>query len=406
MNEYENADKKQQDIINKINDYNKEEIGDISGETDSENPEIPDEDKNEIIGGAGEGENPIVDEDGLATEDTTIVAKDDPNVQIVIPKGFAPAILETGRTDSMPGENGAVKSIMPKEQWNSITKEDINKGIVVVDNAITYTGSVSDFNEYVWIPIPDMSKFVRGWSDYLGDETNKEEHWEETSSTEYKYMELSVRDNKGFYISRYEASQKNGTTAQSKRKQNTWNVSQIKAIEASSNMKPEINSHLIYGVEWDSILTWLLDSKAKIGADILGELLQTITKDDIQSDSRSWGNYYDSIGGAAMNSGSKQLTGTNEYWKANNIYDMAGNVYEWTQEKYREGAIHVLRGCCYNDDGLYMPVAYRNYGDDRDTSERIQSSILCVIINNTLKIDRIAIKYSSIYFLIYNNTCL
>ena len=45
MNEYENADKKQQDIINQINDYNKEEIGDMSGDTDSESPEIPDEPK-------------------------------------------------------------------------------------------------------------------------------------------------------------------------------------------------------------------------------------------------------------------------------------------------------------------------------------------------------------------------
>ena len=57
-------------------------------------------------------------------------------MQIVIPKGFAPVILQTGRTDSLPGENGAVKEIMPKEDWNSITKEQINKGIVVVDNKI------------------------------------------------------------------------------------------------------------------------------------------------------------------------------------------------------------------------------------------------------------------------------
>ena len=58
----------------------------------------------------------------------------------MIPEGFAPAILMTGTTQSSPGENGAVSSIMPVEEWNNITAEQINKGIVVVDYAITYDG--------------------------------------------------------------------------------------------------------------------------------------------------------------------------------------------------------------------------------------------------------------------------
>ena len=71
---------------------------------------------------------------GLATENTTI--KPDPNsdIQITIPAGFAPAILATGTTQSLPGQDGSVKSIMPADQWNCITVEDINKGIVIVDN--------------------------------------------------------------------------------------------------------------------------------------------------------------------------------------------------------------------------------------------------------------------------------
>ena len=144
VNKYEEASKNEQEILNSIDEYLSEEIGGGSGGEEPENPDPTPEEPTKP-------EAPIVDEDGLATEDTTIVAVDDEDIQIVIPKGFAPAILETGRTDSMPGENGAVKSIMPKEQWNSITAEQINKGIVVVDNAITYTGSVPDFNEYVWI---------------------------------------------------------------------------------------------------------------------------------------------------------------------------------------------------------------------------------------------------------------
>ena len=133
VNEYENASQKEQDLLDQIDKYIENELGDIA----NDEPEIP-----------------SVDSNGLATENTTIVAKDDPSIQIVIPKGFAPAILQTGTTQSLPGENGAVKEIMPANEWNNITKEDINRGIVVVDNAITYdngqeTGTVSDFNEYV-----------------------------------------------------------------------------------------------------------------------------------------------------------------------------------------------------------------------------------------------------------------
>ena len=134
VNEYENASQKEKDLLDKIDKYLENELGEIA----NDEPKVP-----------------SVDENGLATEDTTIVAKDDPSIQIVIPEGFAPAILQTGTTQSLPGENGAVKEIMPAEEWYDITKEDINKGIVVVDNEITYdggnpTGSVSVIQQEVY----------------------------------------------------------------------------------------------------------------------------------------------------------------------------------------------------------------------------------------------------------------
>ena len=278
---------------------------------------------------------PEVDENGLATKDTTITT-DDPNVQIVIPKGFAPVILQTDRTDSLPGENGAVKGIMPAKEWNNITKEDINRGIVVVDNAITYdngqpSGTVSDFNEYVWIPMTDSSKFASiAWTTPYGHnengiwgnwnskqllaEVSTLNRWYEDKNTEeYLNMVSSVNKNKGFYISRYEASQKDDVTAQSKRKQNPWiEVLQTIAVTASINMNTSINSHLIYAIEWDSILQWLLDSEAKIGAETSGTDSKKITLSDIQSDSRSWGNYNNSIGGAEANSGNRCRTRRNK----------------------------------------------------------------------------------------------
>ena len=189
----------------------------------------------------------------------------------------------------------------------------------------------------------------------------------------------SIKDNKGFYISRYEASQKDSITAQSKRGQNSWIiVSQTTAITASINMKTEINSHLIYGIEWDSILTWLLNSSATIGAETEGT--KAITLNDIQNDSKSWGNYKNSVGGAIENSGgSAKQGGINEYWKVNNIYDLAGNAWEWTQEKYSD-TLRALRGGGYYDIGSIVPAAYRhNIAESyADNCGRIQNQLLSI----------------------------
>ena len=360
VNEYENASQKEQDLLDKIDKYLENELGEIA----NDEPKVP-----------------SVDENGLATEDTTIVAKDDPNIQIVIPEGFAPAILQTGTTQSLPGENGAVKEIMPAEEWNNITKEDINKGIVVVDNKITYdggnpTGSVSDFNEYVWIPMPDMSKFTRVawngpyWTDkyYTGNhllstDIKENTFWEDNTTQEYKEILNSVNKNKGFYVSRYECTIKDSTTVQSKRNQQIGETISIsEAILMSSNMKPEINSHLIYGIEWDSILQWMISSSAIISSTENGKT-KKIELSDVESDSRSWGNYSNALGDAAINSGISQPTGTSEYWKVNNIYDFAGNVLELTQEKYSNNALYVCRGGYFSAVNTIYSAAYRYNSD-------------------------------------------
>ena len=309
-------------------------------------------------------EPPKVNENGLATENVTITT-DEENIQIVIPDGFAPAILTgSNSTYSMPGQDGSVKEIMPYEQWSSITAEQINQGIVIVDNTITYTEGVPDFNEYVWIPIPNLEEdFERtAWTtleeiDNLTDSAAIDAFWEETTLKEYQEMLSSINYYKGFYIGRYEASEGSENIAQSKRGVSPWiDESQKSAIDACANNTTE-KMHLIYGIEWDSVLNWLI-GKAIISSSVTEEQ-KTMELEDIQNNSCSWGNYRNSIGDAEVSSGAfKQNTGTSEYWKANNIYDLAGNVFEWTQEKYStEGDIVPRGGHFYS--GLGLPVAVR-----------------------------------------------
>lgn len=288
----------------------------------------------------------------VATSNVTIVpSSDNPNnLQIVIPAGFAPAVLQTGNTQSLPGQDGSVKGIMANEEWKNITADDINKGIVVVD---------AEWNEFVWIPVLDIDKFKRdSWDGTSSQVTfSNSAYWEETNTN----MGNSVSTNKGFYIARYEASKDStATIAQSKRGQFVWNnVSQTDAITAASKYNTTLNSHLIYGTEWDTVLNWLVGN-AYASSPTEGALPTLMKVEYVRSNSANWGNYRNSTGNAVVGSGKLEPTGTSEYWKANNIYDLAGNVWEWTQEKYGTGTTRAYRGGSYDYDGSGYPAARRN----------------------------------------------
>ena len=192
-------------------------------------------------------------------------------------------------------------------------------------------------------------------------------------------MISSVEEYKGFYIGRYEASQDStGTIAQSKRNQTTWtDVTQIASITASAQLNPNNNSHLIYGIEWDSVLNWL-NGNATISSTTTGET-KTMELADIQTNSTSWGNYYNSTGDAATGRRSKQNTGYSEYWKANNIYDLAGNIGEWTQEKYSTDASSASRGGYYSYAGDGSPAASHilNVGSLTHSYVRVPFQLIC-----------------------------
>ena len=86
---------------------------------------------------------------------------------------------------------------------------------------------------------------------------------------------------------------------------------------------------MIWGLQWDATCNWLASSGFSI------------------KDSSTWGNYDNNT---ATGHGTEQNTGYSENWKANNIYDFAGNFFEFTQEAgytYRRAT----RGGCYRWEG-------------------------------------------------------
>ena len=87
------------------------------------------------------------------------------------------------------------------------------------------------------------------------------------------------------------------------------------------------------------------------------------TLEEIEEDSTEWGNYWNT-----KNSPRKLVeTGSTEKWCVNNIYDLAGNVAEWTQEQ-NQRSYHVIRGSDFDGFGYLWHAAFChpfNTYDDR-----------------------------------------
>ena len=208
----------------------------------------------------------------------------------------------------------------------------------------------------------DYDTKIEYYKTILG-ETGTKEQLAQLFVDEYKAMIESVSKYGGFYIGRYELSgtvteptEKPGKTLTKTDWYNLYNACRSSKLQASDKVKTQ----MIWGCQWDVTMNWLISSGAK-------------TSDEVNKDSSTWGNYknYNTANnytegttGYEKNAGSLQNTGSSENWKANNIYDLAGNVWEWTQEAYftfgRAG-----RGGGYSDNGSGVPAPSRvSYGPD------------------------------------------
>ena len=165
----------------------------------------------------------------------------------------------------------------------------------------------------------------------------------ETMKSDYEEMIASLEKYKGFYIGRYELTangEKTGAT-----KNENWYTLYKNCTTLTSGSK--VKTRMIWGLQWDATCNWLSNS----------DPAYSIT------DSSTWGNYGDNT---ADGHGSPQNTGFSESWKANNIYDFAGNHSEWTQEAcytiYR-----AVRGGLSIGDGSDFPASVRGNGSPINT---------------------------------------
>ena len=287
------------------------------------------------------------------------------NVTIPVPIGYT--------ASKATGENSVSGGFVIYEGTEAVTDENVAE-------------AKTTRNQFVWVPVDDISKMANvtsgtdtnGRTNYQGklydfstsgatemtgygqgSENNREPDvleaydgsdatadatfFKETISStmtgeqfktqlqeEFNEMIESVSTYGGFYIGRYETGNldSNTTTEPVVLKGNNdisganwyYMYQNTKKISANSNVK----STMIWGSMWDRTVIWLAEtSEATNGTN--GKNYSELTN------STAWGNYSNNTD---EGHGVKQATGYSENWKANNIYDLAGNAYDRTIEAY------------------------------------------------------------------------
>ena len=306
---------------------------------------------------------------GTVFNDTTTL-EDTYGNQVTIPKGFKIA---------------------------SDSATEVTGGIVIED--ATYTKTIG--SQFVWIPVGtgenaikkanketveielgryDFTKNSDGTittSEYSGSNTedttaSHNSSRENAIAKDIEKFKTSANSNHGYYIGRYEAgvvdynssvstSNSNNETNWTgytgdniklvcKKEQQVWNyVTQNKASEVSRNMygsEAKVTSDLINSYAWDTAIVFI----QKCGTESNSS---TYSKTDGQSSTSTR---------EPQTTGTNILKATSKVDKQCNIFDMAGNCFEWTTETHSDSyAPCVSRGGNYSYSNYY--TSYRGYSN-------------------------------------------
>ena len=353
------------------------------------------------------GHNGILNRAADAKEKTEIASKDEQRKL-----AQAEALMSTGKT--------TYKGVTLPEGFapTKINGEDsIDDGLVITDGY---------GNEYVWVEVPKTVGVYPtaglGITNFTDEEYGKIETDLRTYTNDYRtgtdyndvyyadnatgwftdadqYNELkkkmlkSVYQNEGFWVGRYEAGIENEadirkavsatTTLTPVTKQNMYPYTYVTRTQAKVLAEKvesgSYTSSLMFGVQWDLVLKYI-------------ETKNATTQYNLKTNSTKIGNYNNNLWNItnanakySENDGSSYIACPNPYTKTSslrillttgadtsfslmNIYDLAGNVWEWTLGKTTSDSTPcALRGGHYGNYGDGHPASYC-YNDSTDNN--------------------------------------
>ena len=311
-----------------------------------------------------------------------------------------------------PGEetNGGSTSVSSNETRPYLPTGFTQVKGTTLKNGLTIQDSTG--NQYVWVEVPKAERVYKTagleikdftdeeytkieddlhtYTDVYRDGTSyKDEYYSEVGLTNDQYTNLkktmlkSVYQNGGFYIGKYETGIENkpktsysvdtAPTETPVIKRNAYPYNYVTCSQAqtlASNMESgNHTSSLMFGVQWDLVLKYL-ETKGT-------------SQMDLKTDSTSWGNYINNAwnitnanskyapeglrwtsgayGAKASNERILLSTGASDDFCKQGIYDLAGNVCEWTLEKTSESDYPCTeRGGFFSTYSTIVPAAYRS----------------------------------------------